>query len=260
MTQERIKRIHLIYSILLSIVLVIAGICLMAACLGIYRSGDQPFSRETVASAFSKISLPVYLSMVLVAVGFLLDLLLPEEKKKTVPAKQYGLILERLREKTDLSRCDENTRAAITAQQKKRKLHKTVSGILLVIGSAVFLSYALNGNNYHQSEINTSMISAMSLLLPCMAVPFAYAVFSAFYSSASIQKEISLLRSASSGKASAPSRTKSDASSEDKGLMIFRFAVLAVGAALLVYGFTAGGMADVLAKAVNICTECVGLG
>ena len=33
-----------------------------------------------------------------------------------------------------------------------------------------------------------------------------------------------------------------------------------VGLVILVYGFFAGGTADVLTKAVNICTECVGLG
>ncbi|MBQ8683609.1 MAG: thioredoxin [Clostridia bacterium] len=39
-----------------------------------------------------------------------------------------------------------------------------------------------------------------------------------------------------------------------------RYGVLAVGLALLVYGFATGGIADVLTKAVNICTECIGLG
>lgn len=258
MTQERIKRIHLIYSILLSIALVIAGVCLMAACLGIYHSGDQPFSRESVAAAFSKIALPVYLSVVMVAAGFLLDLFVPEAKKKSVPVKQYDLMLKRLHEKTDLDSCDESLRTAVTVQQRERKLHRIISGILLILGSAVFLSYAVNGSNYHQSEINASMIRAMYLLVPCMAIPFGYAVFSAFYSAASIRKELDLLKTAGTGKASR--QTKAVNTGEEKRLAVFRFAVLALGVVLLVYGFATGGMADVLAKAVNICTECVGLG
>ncbi|MBQ9859332.1 MAG: thioredoxin [Clostridia bacterium] len=39
-----------------------------------------------------------------------------------------------------------------------------------------------------------------------------------------------------------------------------RLALLAVGLFLLIYGFATGGIADVLTKAVNICTECIGLG
>ena len=43
-------------------------------------------------------------------------------------------------------------------------------------------------------------------------------------------------------------------------LLYLRLALLCVGIGILVYGFFAGGTADVMTKAVNICTECVGLG
>ena len=36
--------------------------------------------------------------------------------------------------------------------------------------------------------------------------------------------------------------------------------IITVGGLLLVIGLIGGGAADVLAKAVNICTECIGLG
>lgn len=39
-----------------------------------------------------------------------------------------------------------------------------------------------------------------------------------------------------------------------------RWVLLAVAVALILWGFLAGGADDVLTKAVNICTECVGLG
>jgi len=34
--------------------------------------------------------------------------------------------------------------------------------------------------------------------------------------------------------------------------------IVAVG--LMILGIATGGLADVLAKAINICTECIGLG
>ncbi|MBQ8627442.1 MAG: thioredoxin [Agathobacter sp.] len=43
-------------------------------------------------------------------------------------------------------------------------------------------------------------------------------------------------------------------------MRITRCAILAIGVFFLVYGFITGGTADVLAKAINICTECIGLG
>jgi hypothetical protein len=39
-----------------------------------------------------------------------------------------------------------------------------------------------------------------------------------------------------------------------------RVVVFAVGVAFIVLGIRNGGMADVLGKAIRICTECIGLG
>lgn len=41
---------------------------------------------------------------------------------------------------------------------------------------------------------------------------------------------------------------------------IVLWALIAAGVALIVYGAVQGGTADVLTKAKNICTECIGLG
>ena len=43
-------------------------------------------------------------------------------------------------------------------------------------------------------------------------------------------------------------------------LLAARLAVLAAAIVLIVLGVLNGGMADVLGKAINICTECIGLG
>ncbi len=45
-----------------------------------------------------------------------------------------------------------------------------------------------------------------------------------------------------------------------KALLYTKLVLVALGLLLVVVGVCTGGMADVLAKAINICTECVGLG
>ena len=138
------KRIHLLYGILLSAMLVITGICLCVACAGIYFSGEQPFSREAVAAAFRYIAVPVYVCIALAVGGLILDALFPAESKK---------------------------------QGSRKKVD----------------------------------------------------------------------------------RSPAPAKQEHK-LLYLRLALLGVGIAIFAYGFFAGGTADVMTKAVNICTECVGLG
>lgn len=256
MNEQNAKQVRRIYGILLSVVLVIAGICLMYGCCSIYFTGDGTFSREIVAEHFSGIAIPVYLCAVMVIIGFILDIFLPAQKKKAPVEVNYNLILQRLHQKTDLSQCDSSLAAAVAKEQRNRKCHKAVSILLLIAGSLIFLPYGLNGSNFHQQEITDSLISAMYLLVPCMAVPFGYAVFSAYYSRASIRREIDLLKQIGANRSPAPAAPVSACGAARWA----KWGVLAVSAAILIYGYMAGGTADVLTKAINICTECVGLG
>ena len=63
MKKEALLKLRKPLHIVLSISLFVAGICLMAACVGIYRSGDKPFTPASVAAAFGPISLPVFLCL-----------------------------------------------------------------------------------------------------------------------------------------------------------------------------------------------------
>lgn len=258
MTNQRSTRIRQIYGILLSVSIAAAAVCLMVACVSIYRQGDHPFSQEVVAAAFNPIAVPVYLCLGLVVVGFVLDFFLPAGTGKLSAGKQTELVLKRLHSKTDLNACAESLRSAVLAQQKTRAMHKKIRAVILILAAVLFLCYALNPGNFHQSRINASMIHAMQVLLPCLAVSFGCAVFTAYHNHASMEKEIALLKQAGAEarKASAPKA----APQSDKRLAAARAVFLLVGIAILAYGFIAGGTADVLTKAVNICTECVGLG
>lgn len=255
MTKELKNRVHRVYGIVLSAVTVMAGVCLMAACLSIYLSGDEPFTRDSVAAAFSTIAIPVYLCLALVIGGIIMDLFLPADAKKDPVQRQDALILQRLREKADLSQ--PSLRNSVEAEEKSRRLHRTVCGCLLALGCIIFLSYSLNSSNFHQSEINTSMIRAMGVLIPCLAVPFAYAVFAVYRNRRSVRKEIELLKQAPKGSSNPKPAPKKSC---EKLFPALRWAVLCIAVCSLVFGFLTGGTADVLTKAVNICTECVGLG
>ena len=260
MNKEMLQKIHSIYNKILSVVIIIAGICLMVACVGIYQSGDQPYSRESVAAAFSGIAFPVYLSLFMIVLGFLFELLSPSERKKEKTPKAYLHIIKQLRSKKDLSACSADLTAAIEAQQNSRKLHTTISMVILGIASVLFLIYALNGAHFHQSEINTSMIQAMYRLIPCMAVSFGYAVFAHYHNRKSMEQEIELLKQVPNAANATAIQDADPTDKSEKQVKIFRTAFLCIGLFLLIYGFISGGTVDVLTKAINICTECIGLG
>ena len=259
MTKENIVRVHRIYNILLSISIVLAGICLITGCLSIYFTGERTYSREIVSATFEKIALPVYICLALTIGGFIWELIQPLKAPLPKHTKPFAFMLTRLYEKKDLSKCDDVLLASINKERKRQKLHTIIRTVLICISSITFLSYALNGNHFHQSEINTSMIHAMWILLPCTAVPFIYAVFTVYHNNKSLQREIELVKQAPA-LSEAQTNENFSINTTKKRENILRFALLFVGIAVLIYGFVSGGTVDVLTKAINICTECIGLG
>ena len=256
MTLNQAKRIRRIYGIILSISIAAAGICLIAACVGIYRAGDHTFTREAVAQAFRPISLPVYLCLGLTVLSFPLDWWLPKEDAKLRAGKQDKAVLRRLREKTDLSGIDEALRAQILAEEAGRRGRSRIQALTLLLSAVVFGIYILTGDRFLLPDINSSMVKAMCVLLPCLAAIFGWALYAARRNAASVSKEIELMKQAH---AQAPKEAEA-APAEKKDRKVLRGIILALAVAILIFGYFSGGYADVLTKAINICTECVGLG
>lgn len=259
MTDKSKKILRLVYHIAVTAALVAAGVLLICACVAIYRTGpnpgDQPFTREVVAQHFAPIALPVWLSVGSALLGFVLKPLLPDAPAPK--ADMTATVCKRLAARTDLSLCPADLKAAVDKERRLRRIHRTVTAVLLAVGTAVFLWYALDVNHFHVSQISPAMKAAMWVLLPCFGVPFAYGVLAAYVGRASIKKELTLLKQAP---AEAVSPAPAAVPMSERWVLVARYAVLTVAIAAILIGFIGDGWMDVLTKAINICTECIGLG
>ncbi len=254
MNEKTKKLILCIYTVLLCLSVAVAGICLTAQCLLIYRSGEQPYSTESVAAAFSQIALPLYFCGALILLGIFIKPFLPSPRKSF--EKNYPFILKRLQQSTDLSLCPQQLQADIQKLRRRQQLVQSLSLVLLAAGSIFFLSYGTNPEHFHKTDVNTSMVKAMYYLLPSMALPFAFGVFAAYYGKKTTIQEIELLKQA-------PSEAKTaiiKSTAPKRSVMWLRLGILALAVFMICFGYLIGGAADVLTKAVNICTECIGLG
>ena len=258
------KRIHLIYSILVSASAVIAGICLIAACVKLYNFQPGSFSRESVAQAFRPIAVCVYICLALVVGGILFNIISPADPKKLQVQKQYKTILESLQNKVDFFQCDPATYKAVVHQRKLRRVHTIISYALLgffgtvslAACSCIIIFYALNKSD----EINRAIILSMTVLLPCLAIPFGYGVLASYFKKASMVKEIQLLKNALVQGAASDASKAAPVAERETAAKTVRYVLLGIAVIALIGGFIFGGTADVLAKAAAICTECVGLG
>ena len=263
MTDTTKKRIHQFYGILVSVACVFAGICFIAACMSIYFGGQkaglsQLYTRQIVAENFAKIAGPVYTCLVLVLGGFALNLLLPVEKPRLKVNKNLPLILARLQDKTDLTCCSHGQKAALTKEQTLRKNWVLCSGILLLGGSVIFLLHACDPGNWGTNS-TPSMVVAMEKMVGAMAVPCLVTILAAYQIRKSLTREIDLMRQFSAQFPKKAEKVEPKACCQ-KPVSIARVAILVIAVLLVVLGACNEGTADILTKAVNICTECVGLG
>lgn len=249
-----------LFKILLTVSLIVTAVCLMWGAYSIYTSADDnPYTRAVVAQTFQKIAVPVFVSLALIALNAVLYFF-DTEKKPRFKINSRNLCLA-LSKKRDIF-SDEKLYENIRAERKKRRLFFAVASGVYGALSGVFFSYALNSSNFHRSDINSSMIKAMAVLTPCLIVAFAVGIILNLLVEKSLKKEIELLKEAP--KAVENEDEKADRihryEKDQKRLFAVKIVLFFFFAAVAVFGFISGGTADVLTKAVNICTECIGLG
>lgn len=251
MTNASAKRIRLIYGILLSVSIVIAGLSLMVCCTHLYQTGDHTYTPEKVAAYFSLIAIPIYVCLALVFGGFLLDLLLPDNGKKKASTVPAYMLLARAKAKT-LTAGPVLT-DDIAMEAKARSIRRWLTVGVLIVCCICFSLYGLNPGNFTE-DINSSVIRGFAAMAVCLVVPFAFAIYTVYRNNVSMKEEAWLRRQA---KLDIPSPTKTFS---QWPLLSARFFILAIAAGLLVLGLMGNGTRDVLTKAINICTECIGLG
>lgn len=259
MQEERLLRIHRIYSIVLSVVIAVAGICFMIACGCIYYSGgkrEQIYTLDIISQAFDYIAIPVYLCLAMVIISFIVEIFAPLQFKKGKPDKPYAWILERLYATKDWENCEPEVHASLTALQTTRKRFIIIRSILLTAGSVAFLVYALNGTHFDSTDINGSMIKAVIILCICMMIPFVFSIITSYQRRKSMQLEIELLKTLPA----TGHKEDTTITDTDRKQQIVQWTLLVIGLGFMIFGLMTGGTADVLTKAINICTECIGLG
>ncbi|MBQ7378040.1 MAG: hypothetical protein IJW71_06980 [Clostridia bacterium] len=176
MTQEKIKRIHLIYGIVLSVLLVAVAISLIVACFLIYNHGDSPFTRERIAEYWQYVCIPVYVCIAAIIGAFVLRIALPIKEEKTVKGEiDPKLTLARLYRRFDASACRPALLETIRKQRLFRTVVKAVSAVLCVACFAVSTVFLFLPNHIG-TDMTTDLLtllfvvcSVMDAMLVCFA-------------------------------------------------------------------------------------------
>lgn len=277
MTEKNKQWIRVVYGICLGVWTVLTAVLFIVQIWALFRATDvDPYSVETVSKRFSQIAVPFWIWIALIVGGGVVSLALPEAEEKPKAFVPVGKTLTRLK-----GRLSENA-VGMVELNRKNTLRKAVwiaCAAVCVVAAAVALVYLLNKDYVGKftTEFYKSHVEAEKLV---KIFPWAFAALcvcagALIYQSYSLKKELTLVKqmvadSAKRGeKPQAKEEKKSGLKTLEKRLSCLRSEraknitriVLAVGSvALIIIGIANGGMRDVLTKAINICTQCIGLG
>ncbi len=273
LTEKSKKRIHLGFGILLSAMLVLVGILFITSCYSIYKSGQSPFTRESIALAFSKIAVWVYITVSLVIVGVGISIALPIEGEKLKGSRSLSTLVKKLSERVDLASANAELAEKIGKERKLRRILGYVRLPLIALSATLPLIFLLNPANFPavSGEYNAEILHGMLVYLAFLAPLFVFEVVYVILRDLSLKREHTLLKEALASSGICETQESSHScvickaadylkKNEKPIILGVRIALVGCAVVFIVMGIVNGGMVDVLNKAIKICTECIGLG
>ena len=259
------RKVRLVYGIFLGAFTVAVGILFLTQAADIYFSGI-PYSREVVSQRLSLISIPFFLWIAAIVAGAVLWAVfpVPAERPKVSPDARKTLNKMLGRTATD---CDKEE--YLSALQKVRKEQKTrrivwLCVLVLLLACAVYCLVRLFRFSDYPHDPTQAVLWLVRDLLPFLAAAFLLCIAAVIYDGIGAKKSLPYAKAmlAAAGKTTEPIRQSGAAAvlHSEKFLLAVRIAVFLIAVSFIVWGILNGGMADVLGKAINICTECIGLG
>lgn len=269
MEQSPWKRVRQAYRVIMAVATIAVGALMIWQVVAIYQAGNAPenlsagvyihpvYSREIVAEYFARIAPAVYLWLCGVMAGLIGWLIQPEESPRVKSSAGAEETLRKLRLRLpDAAQADKDVMNAIRREEKLRRWAWIAAAAVCAVCAVMSGAYLLQVEHFTSWELESVMGSMMLAVTPWVVLAFAAACAAVEVRRISAEREIPLVKKIMvKGKRPAPKQETHGG----RGIVL-RAALYAAAIALIVLGVLNGGMRDVLIKAINICTECIGLG
>ena len=238
----------------------VCGVCMMIGCVTIYRSGDRPFSPESISAQFGKFAWLIWLTAGVVAVGIVIHLLFPGEKSRIKAIRAEQEILAALKTKAGTV-TDEALAAQLAQIQKRSHCVRFFFGFTCGFCVARLILFFFDPAGFTIENLNKDILRFAANLAVYGTMILVCLIGSAFAGKIGCKKQIALYKAAiRDGKCDGSSPAKAEKTGLRKAIPAIRIAVAAIAILFIVLGVMNEGIVDVLGKAIAICTECIGLG
>ena len=249
------KLLDKIFLIIVSILTILMGLVFIIQVLRIYYGNDKTFTRE-ICSEFLLQMLPVIILWVITVVVSFVYFTIKYNPKKEFAKITYATRLKNLEA---ICSYNEEEYEPINREKKKIKIAKIISLAVIGICSIMSLGYLLNVEHFDSRGDLTQQAIQMSVhLLPWVIIGFGSMIGATIYEEIVSKKLIEIVKELikNNGRKEAVKQEIK----KTLAINITRGVLIGVSLVLIVVGLFDGSVEDVLQKAINICTECIGLG
>ncbi len=280
MQEKTCKTVRLCYGIALSLMTAVTGALFIWQTLDIYLSGgSRPFTREIVLERLNRIAPAFWIWVVMVAAGFIIWEVFAVSYKRA-PLKDDCYALRRLKKRMP-QKVGESGLASLKAVKRGELINlivKLCAAALCLAGVAYGIAYLATASNFPKTDVNGEMLNMAAHLAPCVFAALLILCGVTLYLSLSAKKQLPHVKQIiASAKADEKNGVEAvyvtgntavaDLYGRWKTLSNHKYFILGVRIAIAVFavtfiilGIVNGNMRAILIKAINICTECIGLG
>ncbi len=264
---EKADKLRHIYTIIISAFAVAMGIAFICVAADIYYSGKGTgviYTREIAAERLKVLAIPL---IVLIG-GIICGAIFPLQKVTASRKSEDTLKLLSAKTPSDGAGSEYESAEAKYRKLKAARMCVWCAALGLTLASTIAsLCYLLNAANF-AGEISEEVFKMMRRVLPWIAVMFAGLIAASVTNGILATKQVRELKTMikfGNGNAE-PQReihaltTAKSIANNDITLWVVRGVIFVVAVVFIILGIFNGGAQDVLVKAVNICTECIGLG
>lgn len=267
-SMEKTELIKWIYSVFIALFTVAIGVAIICVAADIYYSGkgtEVIYSREIVGTRLEKLAIPLIIYLVAVIAGVIFPV--HEVKASSLSEDTVKKLYTRLLAHGEGAEYASAERAYITYTAARGVVWLYAILFALACGIAS-LCYLAKTANFSGEDINAEILNMVKLVLPLTLVSLALFAGAAIANGIIAKKQVKEMKTLirlgegekEENKVETALKKIKAVSSNRITIWAVRGIVIAIGVAFIIAGALNGGADDVVTKAINICTECIGLG